>query len=91
MVTENRKKDTIPNNLIQMINTKSNIQSDSFSSYNGLNKIFNSHNKVNHSKEFVCLDKNNQKIHTNSVEGVQGCLKRKARSMRLFNGKTMNQ
>ena len=42
MVTENRKKDTIPNNLIQMINTKSNIQSDSFSSYYGLNKIFNS-------------------------------------------------
>ena len=87
MITHDRTKETMEENLLNMIDNNSNIQSDSFSSYNGLNKIFNSHNKVNHSKEFVNINEKNEKIHTNSIEGFHGCIKRKARSLRLLNGK----
>ena len=77
VITNDRKKETMENNLLNMVNINSDIQTDGFKSYNGLSKIFNSHQIVNHSKEFVKID-NNIKIHTNSIEGVQGCLKRKA-------------
>ena len=60
--------------LLRNVCLETTIVTDEWRGYNGLDKVFFKHLRINHSKHFV--DTNNLEIHTQTTESLWGRLKR---------------
>ncbi|TPD71096.1 IS1595 family transposase [Flavobacterium microcysteis] len=73
-VVSNVKKDSLQPIIRRFVKSNTRVISDEWVSYSGLNSQYN-HDIVNHGrKEYVNLDDNT--MHTNTIEGVWGIMKR---------------
>ena len=72
-IVDNRNTETIHRIIKKHIKKGSNVYSDSWKSYCGIEKYGLKHKKVNHSKKNNRLQK--MKIHTNTIESVWNALK----------------
>jgi transposase-like protein len=66
IAVDKRDKETLHSLIEQNVLPDSNINTDEFKSYNGLNNKFLSHNTVNHTYNYV---NPNNGAHTNTIEG----------------------
>jgi len=73
---------TLQENLINMVEPDTAVQTDCWRGYCGLDGLFSAHATVNHSREFVSDDGTT----TNTLEGVHGVMKRTSSRLNLFVG-----
>ena len=67
---DNCKAETLIPQITANVSKNTTIYSDSFKTYNAINKKKYIHKKINHSKEFV--NKEDKTIHTNGIENIYG-------------------
>ena len=85
MIVDDREKHTLQTNIINAVHPGIEVHSDGWKSYSILENQGFSHSVVNHKETFVAVS-NGTKVTTNTLEGVHGVIKRKARKMNLFSG-----
>jgi len=85
-IVPDRSFNTLSANIDKYVQGNSSVQTDGWKGYSGLSSLRSyKHDTVNHSKTFVAR-KSGKKVHINTLEGVHGALKSKARSLKLFQG-----
>lgn len=85
-LVQDRSFDTLSSNIQKHVQGSSSLQTDGWKGYSGIGQVRSySHDTVNHSKEFVAI-KRGKKVTINTLEGVHGAIKYKAKKLNLFRG-----
>ena len=82
---DNCKAETLIPQITANVSKNTTIYSDSFKTYNQIDKNNYTHKKINHSKEFV--NKEDNTIHTNSIENIWRQVRR---YLKVYNGVRKN-
>ena len=81
-----RSFSTLSQNIQKHVQGSSSLQTDGWKGYSGIENVRSySHDTVNHSETFVSV-KRGRKVTINTLEGVHGALKYKAKALNLFRG-----